>query len=109
MMKPESGSNILLTIVPRKQSYRLQFEVYFPTIKGTTEITTSRGVKIEMEAENGWRCSATFEVDGSSDGNIVTGHWSRPVIGNQAVTAPSGMYPGSTWNWTLGRAKKNNK
>jgi hypothetical protein len=106
MMKPESGSNILLTIEPQKKSYRLQFEVYFPAIKGTTEITSSRGVNMVMEAANDWRCTANFEVDGSSDGNIVTGHWSRPAIGNVTVSPISGQYPGTAWNWSISRANK---
>ncbi|MBE0678791.1 MAG: hypothetical protein IH592_08500, partial [Bacteroidales bacterium] len=109
MMKPESGSNILLTIEPQKKSYRLQIAVYFPSIKGTTEISSSRGVNMEMEAADVWRCIATFEVDGSSDGNIVIGHWSQPAIGILAVSGISGLYPGTTWNWTLGRTKNNNR
>lgn len=101
-MRPEDERNLLLTIEPRQKKYTIQSAILFPPVQGTTEISTSRGVKTTMPAEP-WAINASFNVDGSTEGASVRGNWSQPATGNTAVTSAAGLLPGSTWNWSLSR------
>jgi hypothetical protein len=106
MIDPEDGSNILLTINRKTGKYTLQTEIHFPAIKGTTEFSTNKGGGYTTEASETWTCNAGFEYEGRTDGNSVKDTWSKPAIPNQAVTSQTGLIPGSTWNWSMSRAKK---
>lgn len=101
-MRPEDASNLLVTIEPRQERYTIQGAIIFPPVEGTTEITSSRGMRSTMPAES-WAINAGFDVDGSTDGAAVSGTWSQPAAGNTAVTATTGLLPGTTWNWRLKR------
>ena len=105
MLESESGSNLLITIEPQKKSYSIQGLINLPSVKGITEITTDRGTKLTMEAEN-WRINASFNVDGPSDGNSIRGNMSKPAIGTILVSPLTGFLPGTTWNWSLSRTNK---
>jgi len=105
MMKPDEGSNILLTIQPQKTYYILQTEIFFPPIEGTTETSSSDGANWTSEADP-WVCNASFEFEGQTDGNSVDGNWSKPATGPIAVLPLSGFIQGATWNWSMSRRNK---
>ena len=104
MIEPESGSNLLLTINTTKNTYTFQASIYFTPVEGTTEISSSKGLRSTSEAEP-WGVNASLEMEDKIKGILIIGNWSEPAIEKIAVTPQAGLLPGSTWNWSLSRTK----
>ena len=51
MIEPESGSNLLLSINTTKNTYTFQASIYFTPVEGTTEISSSKGMRSTAETE----------------------------------------------------------